>query len=301
MSESSPDATETIELIALRILQTRLQAAGTVIVLYDYALTLPTEISEIWNARLNGAQILYIWTRYTLIVNTLISIPVDSLLWNHDISVSDHVCRGFYTFSDSVFDLFTQIGIYGIMIMRTYAIYQKNRWVLVLLGTVSVFVCALGAHFTDWRSRPYENELFRDCEILTKPNIVFLSFVEQISVLALDTLVFVSTVAKTFRHTMRMRKTGTKHGLTYVILRDGIMYFLYKLLLTTFGIIVYFTRSIDPSVITITSYLTNPVVMSLIGRLVLNLRRVSPLHMPMHRHLWLLVPFRSQHLRQILF
>ncbi|TDL14272.1 hypothetical protein BD410DRAFT_734343 [Rickenella mellea] len=42
-----------------------------VLVIYDYFLTLPTEVSEIWNSKFSGAQACFFVTRYSYIVYTL--------------------------------------------------------------------------------------------------------------------------------------------------------------------------------------------------------------------------------------
>ncbi|TDL16100.1 hypothetical protein BD410DRAFT_650697 [Rickenella mellea] len=52
-------------------LNTCITISGTVLVLYDYFLTLPAEILEIWNSKFTGAKALYFVTRYSYIVYTL--------------------------------------------------------------------------------------------------------------------------------------------------------------------------------------------------------------------------------------
>ncbi|TDL21694.1 hypothetical protein BD410DRAFT_723977, partial [Rickenella mellea] len=38
---------------------------------YDYALTLPTEVAEIWSSKFTGAHALFYLTRYSFIIRTI--------------------------------------------------------------------------------------------------------------------------------------------------------------------------------------------------------------------------------------
>ncbi|TDL18628.1 hypothetical protein BD410DRAFT_728230, partial [Rickenella mellea] len=47
------------------------------LVFYDYALTFPAEVSEIWNSKFNGAQALFFLTRYSFMIFTVLLCAVD--------------------------------------------------------------------------------------------------------------------------------------------------------------------------------------------------------------------------------
>ncbi|TDL16081.1 hypothetical protein BD410DRAFT_649415 [Rickenella mellea] len=46
--------------------------SGTALIFYDYALTFSTEVSEVWNSKFSGAQALFLLTRYSYLVVTLL-------------------------------------------------------------------------------------------------------------------------------------------------------------------------------------------------------------------------------------
>ncbi|TDL18083.1 hypothetical protein BD410DRAFT_508840 [Rickenella mellea] len=77
MSDPSPDVAGLIaEASQLQIFYSVVISA-TVLYFYDYALTLSTEISEIWNSKFSGAQALFFLTRYSFMVSMVVSIVSD--------------------------------------------------------------------------------------------------------------------------------------------------------------------------------------------------------------------------------
>ncbi|TDL19081.1 hypothetical protein BD410DRAFT_449631 [Rickenella mellea] len=71
MSDPSPDAVAVIAEISQLLFLSRVMIAGAAFVFYDYALTLSTEISEIWNSKFSGAQALFFLMRYSYMVFTV--------------------------------------------------------------------------------------------------------------------------------------------------------------------------------------------------------------------------------------
>ncbi|TDL18623.1 hypothetical protein BD410DRAFT_792988 [Rickenella mellea] len=72
MSESSPDITGLISEASQFRFYYGATISGTALFLYDYALTFPTEISEVWNSKFSGAQALFFLTRYSYMVATVL-------------------------------------------------------------------------------------------------------------------------------------------------------------------------------------------------------------------------------------
>ncbi|TDL18625.1 hypothetical protein BD410DRAFT_792993 [Rickenella mellea] len=106
--------------------------AGTCLVLYDYLLTLPSEISEICNSKFTGAKVLFFVTRYSYIVYVLFLFAL-----NFVTHPSQTVCRVvFYT--HFAWSIPPHLGLYAIFTLRTYAIYQQSWLILVLLAITGV-------------------------------------------------------------------------------------------------------------------------------------------------------------------
>ncbi|TDL17902.1 hypothetical protein BD410DRAFT_793780 [Rickenella mellea] len=244
MSDSPPDIAGLIAQATQGQFANGVLVSATTLVFYDYALTFPTEMTEIWTSKFSGAQVLFFLTRYSYMVFTVF-ICVNNLTTN----LSE---------------------MKGILTLRTYAIYQKNRLVLVVLGLTGVTSVARGG-----MAKPgVDSSVFgRTCGEFD-PDINFRSqltvlLAGNIISLILDVLVFTLTFAKTIRHAIAMRKFGLENGLGYFILRDGAA----KLLFGVVGTIVFFEAV--SNWLGVLVQISNPLTIILINRLVLNLRQVS--------------------------
>ncbi|TDL19088.1 hypothetical protein BD410DRAFT_449904 [Rickenella mellea] len=71
MSDSSPDIYGLIAEASQIQFDAYITVAGAALVFYDYALTFSTEISEIWNSKFTGAQVVFLLTRYSFLVFTV--------------------------------------------------------------------------------------------------------------------------------------------------------------------------------------------------------------------------------------
>ncbi|TDL15204.1 hypothetical protein BD410DRAFT_845410 [Rickenella mellea] len=236
------------------------------LVFYDYALTFPTEISEIWKSKFSGAQALFFLTRYPY---TFFTVFLCAINLNQNPSEMEA----------------------GILTLRTYAIYQKNVLILVILGLTSIANIATGGYLEFWAKPEVSSSIFGNTcganppsNILRTPQTSIcgyrLQLVTIILSLLLDVLVFTLTFAKTIRHAVEMRQAGLGNGLGYFILRDGAMYFLAKLLFGVLGVTVFFLPASGGAVadwVSVLVGISNPLTIILVTRLVLNLRQVSRL------------------------
>ncbi|TDL21404.1 hypothetical protein BD410DRAFT_304051 [Rickenella mellea] len=91
MSDSSVIAELTAQASQLQYLNSVI-VSGAALVFYDYALTLSTEISEIWNSKLSGAQALFFLSRYGFMVYTVVYCT-DSLTPNPSETMSSDVLQ----------------------------------------------------------------------------------------------------------------------------------------------------------------------------------------------------------------
>ncbi|TDL16065.1 hypothetical protein BD410DRAFT_808387 [Rickenella mellea] len=96
------------ELFSDSIRSNRVFLSSSVVVFYDYALTLPMEISEIWNAKFSGAQVIFFMTRYSFIFTTILQ-----YVSRFSANPTDSLCRGVY-YITIVSVTCSQIGLLGI-------------------------------------------------------------------------------------------------------------------------------------------------------------------------------------------
>ncbi|TDL21208.1 hypothetical protein BD410DRAFT_899032, partial [Rickenella mellea] len=288
MSDSSPDIASLIAEASQILFFNRVAIFGAVLIFYDYALTFSTEVSEIWNSKFSGAQALFFLTRYSYMVVTVLY-SAENLIQNP----SQTVCR-VLSVNVTTWSIMTQIGIYGIFTLRTYAIYQKNQFILMMLSLTCGAAVGVGVCFGVLLRPEVENSVFGGFCAANFPSVIpRVQLASVLFSLIIDVLVFTLTFAKTIRHAIEMRKVGLGNGLGYFILRDGAMYFLAKLLLGVVGAVVFFVPAsvwiscargndclsfLKGSIgnwVGLLAALNDPLAVILINRLVLNLRQMS--------------------------
>ncbi|TDL18654.1 hypothetical protein BD410DRAFT_900726 [Rickenella mellea] len=269
-SYSPEDVALLINFFQKAALAKRAFAAGAALVFYDYILTLPTEIAEIWNSKFSGAKVLFFLARYPFVISTVLEFA----LFFHP-NPTDQVCQGLY-YSWLALRVFILIGTGSIFALRTYAIFQKKLWILMVLGLLVLANIGVILYTDAFQSYPVAGTFglnascaFSDTGLYPKLQIVSRSLV-----LAFDTLVFCLTSVRTIRHTRDMKRAGLGLGLGYVMLRDGTLYFLFAFVISVADLIFYNLPDYGGSA-GLVEGIGSAVTVVLINRLVLNLRQVS--------------------------
>ncbi|KAF8580163.1 hypothetical protein K439DRAFT_1620021 [Ramaria rubella] len=125
------------------------ELSGITLLVYDYIVTLPREISHLWGwpwggydprdfsrnqswlhyfrPKIDKSTLLYVLTRYTLLFAWILS-PI--LSFHPDI--------------DRTMDIVSQITVAFILLLRTYALWGENLLVLIMLGFVGSGIPGIG-------------------------------------------------------------------------------------------------------------------------------------------------------------
>ncbi|KAH8109877.1 hypothetical protein DFH11DRAFT_1746866 [Phellopilus nigrolimitatus] len=164
--------------------------ASITVLYYDHIITFPTELRRIWQRRLTLSSALFLINRYVtfcgyFVVLYLLFDPPDNILPKHKL------CKNFARI-DGYLSLFTQIIIAIMLSMRTYALYECNKWILIsttLLGLATVITSAV-----------YPISL-----LLT---------------LIFDGFIFTLTVVRTWKAIHEQRRCGLHSQLTWLVVRD---------------------------------------------------------------------------------
>ncbi|KAF7292111.1 hypothetical protein MIND_01237800 [Mycena indigotica] len=124
-----------------------LNTASFTLLFYDYLLTLPLETARFWPAasrhRVSAVNVLFFVNRYgTLFGN--IPVVMQYFWTGRPSAVKLSVCISLHTYHQ-YFAVVTQIIIGIMLILRTYALYERNRRVLTLMVCVAAAVIAVGA------------------------------------------------------------------------------------------------------------------------------------------------------------
>ncbi|KAK7046532.1 hypothetical protein R3P38DRAFT_73849 [Favolaschia claudopus] len=189
------------------------------LVLYEYAITFELEVARYWGTPMTWANALFYLNRYSLFVGT---IPIFAELLSTTTDPSKvKACRVLEIFH-ICFALISQIIVAAMLIMRTYALYERNKRVLAL--TVSVTVAAVGIALVMILSGRGRDTLDPHLQAFGCPSATTHDSNIRIAaawsgMLVFDVLIFVLTVYKALRY-----ETRGGH-LFSVLFRDGSLYF----------------------------------------------------------------------------
>ncbi|KAJ7129076.1 hypothetical protein C8R46DRAFT_1236673 [Mycena filopes] len=237
------------------------------IVVYEYALTLKQEVARFWGTKLTWGTALFYVNRYSALFGTMPVVveyfmtttnPNRIPLW-----VPCNALSQYHTY----FALLSQILVSVMLIMRTYALYERNKYILALtigvtLGAIVVALCViligsdrdtLDAHLRTFgcpSPSPHATNL-RDAAAWG-------------GMLVFDAMIFSLTVYKALRHDVR---TGS---LFSVLFRDGSLYFGIMIASNAVNIGTYTMGG--PILSGSGTTMTNALSSVMISRLMLNLR-----------------------------
>ncbi|TDL20857.1 hypothetical protein BD410DRAFT_804754 [Rickenella mellea] len=138
-------------------------------------------------------------------------------------------------------------------------------WTILVLGLLGGSSVALTAYSHIAQIRPQPNVYLIG---IAPPCVKFL--VVGSPILYYHITVFILTFAKTYRHTIEMRKIDLQNGLAYYILRD-VCRFRVNMLVSVSAVIMNLNHFWRSTVV----YVGSAITMSIISRLVLNLRSVA--------------------------
>ncbi|KLO16169.1 hypothetical protein SCHPADRAFT_938079 [Schizopora paradoxa] len=266
--------------------------ASSTVFLYDMALTMPQEIQYLWSFKLKPVNVLLLALRY---VTALGFVPVLD-----ESSVVGKV--------PGVVGVICQALTLAFLILRLYAIYEKQNWILYGLIPFSL----LSVVFSSLVIREAQVYEFKETNTITIGDVSYnttisascfldpsldseckesdtsvgmfyrLSYIVNIS---LDTLIFLLAATKTARMYSQSKLCGMHSSLSTILLRDGSI--LYAMLamsnITNFVLymrsVQYATGNTDPFLFVVSSgtnsEMTHALSAILVSRMVFNLREAG--------------------------
>ncbi|KAL5498765.1 hypothetical protein ACEPAH_2120 [Sanghuangporus vaninii] len=254
--------------------------ASITLLYFDHIITLPLEVRRIWCARFTGATFLFLLNRY---IPFLGYIPVVFGMFNPpwtitytrtmDVNLRPRRCKKFAPFV-GILSLISNIISAIILILRTYALYERALWVLVVTGIFGAASVAVGA----WSVNSVDGELFN-----FQPIVVCVPMLIQgppglkfawITTFCFDFVVFGLTIARTYRYMKAQSRLHMESRLTVLLMRDGSIYFLVMSIVNAANYILAtrIQNSFFASATGTNSILANVISVTMISRLLLNLR-----------------------------
>lgn len=246
--------------------------AAAVLLYSDYVITLPDEIRRIWGARFTGATVLFLLNRYVPMVGYMVIL---TSLFHPPWTTSG--CNMFAPFPGAL-NTFSQGVIMIILLLRTYALYERKLWVLVLTTSVGLVNIGVGA----WAASAMTGELFtfkpiQSCvPILQVPKLDRLRFA-WVSTFAFDFLIFCLTIKRTYCVMRKQSNRRMDSSLALLVMRDGSLFFLVMAVVNALNFVLFMnlTNAFFSSTTGSNSLIAHVVSVSLMNRLMLNLRRES--------------------------
>ncbi|KAJ7191504.1 hypothetical protein GGX14DRAFT_701584 [Mycena pura] len=198
-----------------------LEAAQFTLLFYDYLLTLDWEVSRYWRAGISTPVVLFFANRYgTLLGN----VPV--LLMDFWTAPATHQICKVLCFYHEAFIVIMQIIIGVMLILRTYALYEQSKRVLVFMLVFSACMICTGIGGTLYADHAHTSEqgpvLPLDIGCATPADgVKSKGLIIAWSAMGLfDCIIFLLTLYKTLS---RDRPKGL--NLLTVLMRDGCIYF----------------------------------------------------------------------------
>lgn len=240
--------------------------APLAILYYDYLLTFPLEVQFLWSPGNQG------WLTLACLINRYlplfghIPLAVSYLRSQRDIPF----CQGLHLYHE-IFGIFMQVLAGLLCMIRVYALYGRNRRVLAAL----LMVGAASILFTSWAMVASRRDMSETIEVISSlPGCnQYLpsegardAALAWIGVLVFDSAIFSLTLYKAFT-------TGRGIRLLNVIVRDGTMYFSALFIMNLANILMLMLA--PPLLKNSTASITNVLSITLISRLMLNLRAQS--------------------------
>ncbi|KAF7304156.1 hypothetical protein MIND_00647400 [Mycena indigotica] len=264
------------------------------ILVYDHLLTLSREVAGFWPSRRSSSRsggwkagtMLFFLIRYFALFGTIpiivqyYSTTTDPAMRVVHVRIPDTPydfrslrsirCRRFMLYHQ-YFALVSQVLVAVMLIMRTYALYARSRFILasVLLVTVTAFVLAVVRLLSGNDVDNLSPELAAfGCPVATGQAKAHRLAEAWAGMLVFDVVIFALTLYKALQ--LHSGQQGRASGLIEILLRDGSVYFALMVLsnganIATYTIARPFLRGSGTSVTNVTSAI-------LISRLMLNLR-----------------------------
>ncbi|KAJ6592980.1 hypothetical protein B0H19DRAFT_1088910 [Mycena capillaripes] len=249
--------------------------SGCPLLFYDYFLVLDWEVSRYWGTPFTWPNVLFFANRYgTLLGN--IPVVMESF-WSENSTpekIKVSICLGIESYHQ-YFIIATQLMVGAMLMLRTYALYERSKRILALLITFTVGVVAVGI----WSvlsgkavDKSTNLPLYFGCNYPISREQGLSLATAWAGVAVFDCMIFFLTLYKVFS---RHRPNGT--SLLTVLLRDGSVYFGVMVITNLSNILTCilgtpYTRGFTGTFVSITSSI-------MISRLMLNLRDPALAHM----------------------
>ncbi|KAI0812529.1 hypothetical protein BC629DRAFT_943225 [Irpex lacteus] len=186
----------TTDVVQLQQAMSYVQVICITLLVYDWILVVSDEVRHLWTERWTFVKVLYLWTRYSPVVDTFWRI------WGHFIFLSPQECK----VHDAISTFLIAIGIHTselVLVWRTLALWRDSKWIRYSLWAAWVLMLPIGTYSTttfvmstNFAALPYPNVL--GCN-LAHASMMTAAF---ISLAVLELVIVILTLAKGMYHSI---------------------------------------------------------------------------------------------------
>jgi len=241
---------------------TYFHVASTALLIYDYFLTLPREVSLIWPSKWSLIKVLFLLTRYTPFIDAGLS-----LHYHFQSSPRVETCQLVVSLNSCLFFSGTAASQI-ILTMRTWAVWDRNKQLGIALG-IFFAMCALPdigiivIFLKSLRFIPLKSPALLGCLVIEASPYLSISW---ILLLIYEAGIFFLMLIEG----IRCYKLSSNSQLFRVVFKNGLLYYLYLFALSLCNVIV--VKTVPPHLQVVLIF-TERVVHSILAcRVVLEIR-----------------------------
>ncbi|KAL5498712.1 hypothetical protein ACEPAH_2067 [Sanghuangporus vaninii] len=233
------------------------------ILYYDYLLTFEEEVRFFWRRRkANSVTILFFLNRYLSIFGVIPVILQSFRSW------SDKGCDALQKFHQ-FFSVLVQIIVGIILIIRTYALYERNVKIAIIMAIFAFIVVCIGVWAILGKSSvvegPFDLSYMLGCHPLIAREGAIRLAAAWGGLLLFDSVIFTLTLVKA----IAIWKLGTRR-LFHVLVRDGTIYYLVLAMANLSNILTFLIG--EPALRGVSTTFANAISVTMLSRLMLNLQ-----------------------------
>ncbi|KAF8887034.1 hypothetical protein CPB84DRAFT_1964451 [Gymnopilus junonius] len=194
--------------------------------IYDYFCTLDREVAFVWSRPRTFGTYLFVLNRYLPFIDLTLSISA------LEVFLSPEGCSRHYAAIAWLNILGVTIS-QAILYLRTIAIWERNRWIMILLGTTFVTMLATAITATKLmlnsvQLKPANPNFFFGCDLIHMDLYIIVSFGV---ILVSETTVVLLTLIRALKH-LRRSSSSWVHQLY----KRGFLFYIYLLAVTMLNI-----------------------------------------------------------------
>ncbi|KAH8828630.1 hypothetical protein DL96DRAFT_1012758 [Flagelloscypha sp. PMI_526] len=208
------------------------------ILIWDWLLTLDLEIRLVWPNKLSVGKVLFFLARYLPFVDILVGIIFSKKV---DAGTDGRACSIIYAWMIWL-EVFGIHVVQVILILRTWALYGRNKWVLAGLVAM-LFVTVAFCGTTDqlllksivWAGPAFSG--ISGCIVIRADDLRVRLAGNYLAIMALESIILLALLFRV----MKLRKVSSASPLINIIYQDGLLFYFFVFVVSIVNVVTVFT------------------------------------------------------------